>query len=180
MTQLTCPNCGTSLSAAGPGPNGQTCPDCCATMHSAGSLADVQRTEGGWGRPRVRLVLVADAAAPAAARRSLDLIGDAMGTNALRDAKLLTSEVVTNAVTHGSDLDGRRTAMTVWLSDTQVRIQVEDGGPGLESVAAEHPGDGAEGRFGLFLVEQVADRWGASSQGGARVWFDLPLQSVTD
>ena len=34
---------------------------------------------------------------------------------------------------------------------------------------------GADGGFGLFLVERMASRWGIDTRDGTRVWFELEL-----
>jgi anti-sigma regulatory factor (Ser/Thr protein kinase) len=88
--------------------------------------------------------------------------------------RLLVSELVTNAIRHVSrstqpvELDAR-------ITDAAIRVEVRDGGTGFE------PGTprprGAEGGFGLFLVERMASRWGVETQDGTRVWFELDLAS---
>jgi|SRR5450755_1354310 anti-sigma regulatory factor (Ser/Thr protein kinase) len=89
-------------------------------------------------------------------------------------AALLTSELVTNAVLHTSS--GREGGtVTVVVIDVPAGLLVEvidngslDGGP-------EVSGDryAAEGH-GLFLVEQLAARWGFLQDAtGTTVWFQL-------
>lgn len=83
---------------------------------------------------------------------------------------LMVSEVVTNAVLHGGgscDVE-----LSVAHEDHVVRVEVCDQGDGFV------PRPGAldakrEGGYGLYLVEQLADRWGWSRDDHTTVWFEL-------
>lgn len=85
---------------------------------------------------------------------------------------LVLTEVVTNAIRHGTPSGGEiRIALTP--KDDHMCVQVTDAGRGF----VPHPGameaDG-EGGFGLFLVEQLTRRWGMTRERGhTRVWFEL-------
>lgn len=85
--------------------------------------------------------------------------------------ELLTSEVVTNAVTHG------RSAPCVELrvSDQQIRVTVEDDSRDRPEIRHVEPGALA-GR-GLTLVDRLAAFWGANPVpgGGKQVWFEVPF-----
>jgi anti-sigma regulatory factor (Ser/Thr protein kinase) len=90
-------------------------------------------------------------------------------------ARLLTSELVTNAIRHAAT-DSR---VTVTCDGRRVRVEVEDGGRGcavLQPASLDAPG----GR-GLQIVDTVAERWGdrPASPGGYVVWFELPAGSDT-
>ena len=54
----------------------------------------------------------------------------------------------------------------------RVRVEVADDGGGFEHAPRSHESDPASG-WGLYLVEQVADRWGLDHDAGGRVWFEL-------
>ena len=85
---------------------------------------------------------------------------------------LLVSEVVTNAVLHArSDI-----RLDVQPAAELVRVEVHDGGSGFKPASKPEP-RGADGGFGLFLVERMASRWGVDSRDGTRVWFELDLAS---
>ena len=64
--------------------------------------------------------------------------------------------------------------MTVELSVgiDLVRACVTDPGPGFEATPRE-PGDDPGSGWGLFLVEQLSDRWGVELAGGTSVWFEI-------
>jgi anti-sigma regulatory factor (Ser/Thr protein kinase) len=90
----------------------------------------------------------------------------------LSDVRLLVSEVVTNSVKHaGAGPDDSITMEVVIRSDV-VRIEVSDFGEGFEP-PTPNPDPDQDAGWGLFLVEQIADRWGVRSEGGTSVWFEL-------
>ena len=89
------------------------------------------------------------------------------------DAVLLTSELVTNAITHtASGKDGKVT-VTVYRADTRVRVEVRDDGSDEIPVVRLHD-DARDSGYGLGLVELMAHRWGhRGGQRGRVVWFML-------
>jgi two-component sensor histidine kinase len=86
---------------------------------------------------------------------------------------IVLNEVVTNSVRHGEVGDGGRIECCVRLDDERVRVDVFDTGrqgtPRLRTPDLRH-GEG----WGLFLVDSLASRWGATHDPGLRVWFELP------
>ncbi|MBC2875410.1 MULTISPECIES: ATP-binding protein [Streptomyces] len=96
------------------------------------------------------------------------------GLDALTDdTALLLSELVTNAIVHVPEGTGD---VELSLSRTPAHLvaRVTDRGGALPrcSLAAK---DSENGR-GMWLVEQIADRWGHdASPAGKTVWFALPL-----
>jgi anti-sigma regulatory factor (Ser/Thr protein kinase) len=83
-------------------------------------------------------------------------------------AKLLVTELATNAVLHA------RTGFTVRIhvDDECVRVSVTDADPSIPSATTPAPGD--SGGRGLFLVNQLAARWGIDPDPpGKTVWFEL-------
>jgi anti-sigma regulatory factor (Ser/Thr protein kinase) len=80
---------------------------------------------------------------------------------------LLTSEVVTNAVKHA----GTRIVLRVSASGSAVCVEVQDAC--TAAVAPVQP-RGADGGFGLNLVERLADAWGVDGHAnGKTVWFEI-------
>lgn len=81
--------------------------------------------------------------------------------------RLLVSELVTNAVRHGSHSQPVEVHAR-WNSE--VRVEVSDHGNGFTPAprigAMDDPGG-----FGLFLVGQLADSWGVETNDGTTVWF---------
>jgi anti-sigma regulatory factor (Ser/Thr protein kinase) len=85
--------------------------------------------------------------------------------------RLIVSEIVTNALRHGSE--GERIDLAVTPKPEFLCVQVTDDGPGLAPrPRALEPDE--EGGFGLFFVEQLARRWGVTRENRrTRVWFEL-------
>ncbi|WP_432492353.1 ATP-binding protein [Kineococcus gypseus] len=83
---------------------------------------------------------------------------------------LLSSEVVTNAVVHGSGM------VRVALSrrGSSLRLEVSDEGGGMPLIGAQR--DDAESGRGMAMVELLSERWGTElDEGplGKKVWFEL-------
>jgi anti-sigma regulatory factor (Ser/Thr protein kinase) len=76
---------------------------------------------------------------------------------------------VTNSVQHAQVAAEDSIVLAVSFTDTSVRIEVRDEGPGFEPPSAPPPED-ADAGWGLFLVEQLADAWGVE---GKTVWFEI-------
>jgi anti-sigma regulatory factor (Ser/Thr protein kinase) len=92
-------------------------------------------------------------------------------------ARLLTSELATNAITHGQDQGGTFT-LEVRSFGCCLGVEVADDSrdvPVLRSVAT----DTETGR-GLLLVARVADSWGFYFAGDRKhVWFHLCITDPT-
>ena len=50
--------------------------------------------------------------------------------------------------------------------------EVADTGPGFDPQCVKQAGDDGTG-WGLFLVQRLANRWGAPRRPSKRVWFEL-------
>jgi anti-sigma regulatory factor (Ser/Thr protein kinase) len=115
----------------------------------------------------LKVRLPADKKAPGLARRALDALnGELEGVR--EPVRLLVSEVVTNSVRHAGLTHADKIELEVAAEPSAVRVEVVDPGPGFEAAVERSPN--AEGGFGLFFVDELADRWGTD---GARVWFEL-------
>jgi anti-sigma regulatory factor (Ser/Thr protein kinase) len=85
--------------------------------------------------------------------------------------RLVISEVVTNALRHGSDSE--RIDLAVTPKPEFLCVQVTDDGPGLAPRPRALETD-EEGGYGLFFVEQLTRRWGVTREDRrTRVWFEL-------
>ena len=107
-------------------------------------------------------------------RRARLFVGQVLGGCPVGDeAVLLTSELVSNAITHTASGRGGKVTVTVYRADTRVRVEVRD--DGSDEIPVVRPHDDAEDSgYGLGLVELMAHRWG--HRGGRRgriVWFML-------
>jgi anti-sigma regulatory factor (Ser/Thr protein kinase) len=116
----------------------------------------------------LELKLARDAAAPGIARRTVaDAFAGSLEHDQLDTAKLLTTELVTNAVLHGRGT----IVMRAKLTDDCVRIEVIDEGGGFEREIRERSFDRLGG-WGLAIVDAEASRWGVH-EGTTHVWFEL-------
>jgi anti-sigma regulatory factor (Ser/Thr protein kinase) len=120
----------------------------------------------------LKLRLAGGPDAAARARASLLALNSAL--ERFRDVvKLLLTELVTNSVRHGGGGPGEPIEIELSSSPKGVRVQVTDSGAGFDGRPARRPDPEGEGGYGLFLVEQLADRWGVVSGPPARVWFEI-------
>jgi anti-sigma regulatory factor (Ser/Thr protein kinase) len=107
--------------------------------------------------------------APGIARRWLaESYAQDLDHHAQETAKLLVSELVTNAVTHGHG----RVEIHAQLDRDRLLVAVIDEGPGFTPTIRERDPDIPGGR-GLRIVDAEASRWGIR-EAAADVWFELP------
>jgi anti-sigma regulatory factor (Ser/Thr protein kinase) len=121
---------------------------------------------------RQELVLVAEPVAARQARSWMSALAQGVvGARRLSDLELVLTEVVTNAVRHGTPGGALRVAATP--KPAFLCVQVTDDGPGL----VPNPGAMASdehGGFGLFIVERLTRRWGVTRENRqTRVWFEF-------
>ena len=83
---------------------------------------------------------------------------------------LLTSELVTNAVVYA----GTPIVLVIQRSERGVRVEVHDDNPALPERRDAAEVSKQTGR-GLWLVDRLADRWGALPHHGdcKSVWFEV-------
>jgi anti-sigma regulatory factor (Ser/Thr protein kinase) len=98
-------------------------------------------------------------------------------------ACLLVSEVVTNVVLHASvpARPGRevtpRGEFTLRLRRGEDAVWVEVADRDLRMPRIRSAGENDEGGRGLYLVDQLATRWGSRpTQDGKAVWFEMPIR----
>jgi anti-sigma regulatory factor (Ser/Thr protein kinase) len=106
------------------------------------------------------------------ARRALDALDEQVSAQTLEDLRLLVSELVTNSVRHAGLRESQAIELKVKLLPDTVRVEVNDQGNGFEPTPRSAQDDDESG-WGLYLVSRLADRWGVSSDGVTRVWFEL-------
>jgi anti-sigma regulatory factor (Ser/Thr protein kinase) len=110
---------------------------------------------------------------PALARHELEgWLPDTLGESHRGTLRLLVSELVTNSIRHVTG-SNRPVELAVRIGARAIRVEVHDGGSGFKPRKPEPRG--ADGGFGLFLVERMASRWGVDTQDGTRVWFELDV-----
>jgi anti-sigma regulatory factor (Ser/Thr protein kinase) len=121
----------------------------------------------------VAIALPADLDAPGAARRVINTcVGPLVPPPVLADAVLLASELVSNGVLHAG-LDERDTLqIRVRLSESTLRLEVENPGVGGQ-VAAREPDAPTPTGFGLDLTALLSTRWGVERGNDTSVWAEL-------
>jgi two-component sensor histidine kinase len=94
-----------------------------------------------------------------------------------RDAGLVLSELISNALRHATPLPGSLVEVSWGLSDDCVEVAVSDGG-GPTVPRINKPAANALGGRGLGIVDRLSLHWGVyTRQDGAEttVWATLPL-----
>ena len=99
----------------------------------------------------------------------MDTVGWVMG-----DLMLIASELVTNAVLHSGCTEDDDVVVRLERTDGHLRLSVVDPGRTTKSARAAIDEERASGGIGLFLVEQLASRWGAERSERYCVWAEMP------
>ena len=121
---------------------------------------------------RLDLRLEPTRTAPAEARRSLERVVGDDDREALETCQLLVSELVTNSVRHAGLEADAWIGLRVEADDRAIRVAVSDPGQGFDQPTGA-PAAGSASGWGLYLVEQMADRWGVEQGPDTLVWFEL-------
>jgi anti-sigma regulatory factor (Ser/Thr protein kinase) len=115
-------------------------------------------------QPTLTLTLAAEPESVRRARRALARSG--MDPDLDHTVSLLTSEVVTNAITHAAEHGEIQMAGS--FAPGYARVEVLDRGPGFDPDLRD-----AEPGFGLRLLDKLASRWGVERGAGTLVWFEV-------
>ena len=113
------------------------------------------------------------------ARRTLEEdLRDQVDDDLLERSRLVVTEVITNCIQHAELRPAQLIDMHVWVVPEMVRIEITDQGPGFGPVAARRAPDKlAAGGWGLWLVDQLTDRWGVDFSHSSRVWLEFDRDS---
>jgi anti-sigma regulatory factor (Ser/Thr protein kinase) len=110
------------------------------------------------------------------ARRRLtaDLSAAGVFGQAVGDAALVVSELLSNAIKHAWPLPGEKLQVTWAVDQGSVEVAVRDGGGAARPRQAYPPGSSLGGR-GLGIVEHLSQDWGIRTDDvGQTVWAVLP------
>ncbi len=113
----------------------------------------------------ITVTLPRDPGAPRRARALLREHAGSLEAERLDSAVLLISELVTNAVLHGTG----EIRLIIDIDGTDARFAVADEGDG-HPIVSDTPGP--DGGWGLRLVGQLAIRWGVLDER-TQVWFEI-------
>jgi serine/threonine-protein kinase RsbW len=130
--------------------------------------------------PDIRRSFQSNTGAPAAARRELENLRSRVGDALLERCQLVTTELLTNSVRHAGLARDQQIDMEVRVLPGVLRIEVTDPGPGFDhaSVEVPKPGQAAAGGWGLWLVNELADRWGVEFGRSTTVWSEFDTDSA--
>jgi anti-sigma regulatory factor (Ser/Thr protein kinase) len=138
----------------------------------------VDAQQGTNGAAELRLELDRNHEAPLTARAAVREFCDRqeIESEARANILLLVSEVVTNAVLHSPGEMTSTIRLSAQVDRDMIRIDVTDHGEGFTPTVRD-PAQVGRG-YGLFLVDQIAARWGITDSCGTTVWFELAVGSA--
>ena len=115
-----------------------------------------------------------EAESPNAARQLLsDYAEDRLPEMEVDELALMVSEVVTNAVKHGSPEADGNIGLRIDEEQDVLRVVVTDGGHDFDFDPGSIEDSDRNEHFGLLLVDRLADRWGLSVDGRKAVWLEV-------
>ncbi|HXJ65551.1 MAG TPA: ATP-binding protein [Actinomycetota bacterium] len=117
--------------------------------------------------------LPTSATAPSSARALVGGLRDRLDDDVLDDLVLVVSEVVTNCVRHAELGPGDDITVRVRAASGNVRLEVVDHGRGFEPTQIGAHDPAMPGGWGLYIVDQLADRWGVARESGTRLWVEI-------
>jgi anti-sigma regulatory factor (Ser/Thr protein kinase) len=115
-------------------------------------------------------ILPKSSSSPAQARRTIDRLSGELRDDTLSNARLMVSELVTNAVEH-VHADGE-IELHVDLQPELLRVEVVDPGEGF-TPRPRGPDSRPDSGWGLHFISRLADRWAVEPGGRSLVWFEL-------
>lgn len=120
-----------------------------------------------------QLKIPRDERAPMKAREWIEELAPSLPKEVHGDLRLLTHELVTNAVQHSR---GESVWVAAVLSPDSVRVEVCDDGQSAEPRIRPQKPFATSGR-GLLWVKELSDRWGRERRRVNHVWFQIDLAS---
>jgi anti-sigma regulatory factor (Ser/Thr protein kinase) len=107
-------------------------------------------------------------------RLTADLSAAGVFGQAVGDAALVVSELLSNAIRHAWPLPGEKLQVTWLMEHGSVEVAVRDGGGPARPRPSRPPVSSLGGR-GLGIVEYLSNNWGVRTDNiGQTVWAVLP------
>jgi transcriptional regulator with XRE-family HTH domain len=108
---------------------------------------------------------------PRRARKAIEFVAGDLPNNIVEDARLLTSELVSNSVKYAATTSAT-IDLDIEINRDRIRVEVRDGA--LTSPTLTKPTE--NGGYGLNFVDHLASRWGSQREhGGNLTWFEIDL-----
>jgi len=128
-------------------------------------------------RELIELALRCDERAPRLARDAFDGVEGLDGVRAV--ARLVVSELVSNAVRHSGSAAGDLIQVHASRRDGALAVSVTDGGFSGTTPRVRSVDDEKLGGLGLSIVENLSARWGwrRTAEDRCLVWAELSLGS---
>ena len=118
------------------------------------------------------LALPADTLAPQLVRGALGFLASVFPPTFVDDVRLVTNELVTNAIKHGGLEPSDELEIRAEGSLEGVRVEVV-GGRQPFYLRPTAPGPLGTSGWGLILVGALSNRWGYRADGETAVWFEI-------
>jgi integral membrane sensor domain MASE1/anti-sigma regulatory factor (Ser/Thr protein kinase) len=109
------------------------------------------------------------------ARKAVERLEPELGRELMASVSLLVSELVTNSVRHARTPASASIELRATLFADHLRVEVTDQGTGFEA-RARAPVPGSRSGWGLYLVDELSDRWGVTRAEGTGAWFEIDLE----
>ena len=122
-----------------------------------------------------RRSLAPDRDAAAAARRVLDGFRGQLDEDVIDRSALVATEVVTNSVTHAGLTAAQPIDLNIHVFPGCLRIEVTDEGTRSFDPVVKLPYAGQSSGRGLWMIDQLTDRWGVDFTHSTRVWCEFDL-----
>jgi anti-sigma regulatory factor (Ser/Thr protein kinase) len=110
--------------------------------------------------------------AAAQARRLLDPLESRVPEDTLVDVRIVLSEIVANSYKHAGNPPGAPIEVTVTDSANRLRVEVMD--RSIFDPTPETTEELRAAKWGLQIVDKLADDWGRITEGGIWAEFAIP------
>jgi serine/threonine-protein kinase RsbW len=121
-----------------------------------------------------------DVGASANARRALEGFSGKLDDDLMERSTLVITEVVTNSVVHAGLTASQPIDLNIVLLPDMLRVEVTDQGEGFEPPTGRPDPSQRSGGWGLWLVDQLTDRWGVDFSHSTRVWCEFDRTATGD
>ena len=173
MPYYRCHACALTVHSAAGRFSANLCPNCSEPLEPADRIYVEEHHPAAITR-RFR----GDSRSVAAARRELERLLWALDQSEFATLTLLVSELIGNSVKHAGMRAGGVIRLDVVLTQAVARVEVRDEGRGFVP-AARDASSPLESRWGLHLLQRMADRWGVKADPHTLVWFELDRAGST-